>query len=170
MSVKYDEISIERAKGAHPKLREELIKIYHEANNKLAKSRLRFAYVLRTFDEQNDLYKIGRTKAGRVVTNARGGQSYHNYGLAVDIVLLIDRDKNGTFETASWDTRADWDGDRIADWIEVVDVFKKYGWEWGGDWRFKDLPHFQKTFGKNWRDLKAMHDAGKTDGCGYVKI
>lgn len=168
MGDKFDQLSIDRAQGAHPKVREELIKIYHEANNRLGKARLRFAYVLRTFKEQEDLYKIGRTKKGSIVTNARGGQSYHNYGLAVDIVLLIDKDKNGTFETASWDTRADWDGDLVSDWMEVVEVFKKYGWEWGD--KFKDLPHFQKTFGKTWRQLKELHDAGKTDGCGYVKI
>ena len=47
-----DAISIERIKTAHPKLRDELQKIYEEANNKLGKARLRFAYVLRPFEEQ----------------------------------------------------------------------------------------------------------------------
>lgn len=42
---------------------------------------------LRTFAEQNELYKQGRTKKGAVVTWARGGQSYHNYGLAVDFAF-----------------------------------------------------------------------------------
>ena len=51
-----DAISIERIKTAHPKLRDELQKIYKEANNKLAKARLRFAYVLRTFEEQTKLF------------------------------------------------------------------------------------------------------------------
>ena len=161
-----DAISIERIKTAHPKLREELAKIYDEANKSLAKARLRFAYVLRTFDEQTKLFNQ-RPK----VTNAKAGQSFHNYGLAVDIVLLIDKDKNGTFETASWDTKADWDADKIADWMEVVKVFKKYGWEWGGEFKsFKDLPHFQKTFGKTWKNLKALHDAKKTDKEGFVLL
>lgn len=158
-------------KEAHPKLRDELQKIYEEANNKLGKSRLRFSMILRTFKEQDDIYAQGRTTKGDIVTNAKAGQSYHNYGLAVDIVLLIDKDKNGTFETASWDTKADWDADKIADWMEVVKVFKKYGWEWGGEFNsFKDLPHFQKTFGLHWSELLKRRNAGKVDKDGFVII
>ena len=165
-----DEISLQRITQAHPKVRAELLKIYEEANNKLGKSRLRFAYVLRTFKEQTALFAQGRTAKGDIVTNAKAGQSFHNYGLAVDIVMLIDKDGNGTFETASWDTKADLDKDNISDWLEVVKVFKKYGWEWGGDWRFKDLPHFQKTFGYSWQKLLELHKAGKVDKQGYVLI
>src|SRR5206468_10828885 len=40
---------------------------------------------LRTYDEQNDLYAQGRTKPGSIVTNARGGYSNHNFGIAFDI-------------------------------------------------------------------------------------
>jgi len=53
----------------------------------------------------------------------------------------------------------DFDGDKIADWMEVVKVFKDAGWEWGGDWKkFKDGPHFQKTFGHTPKTLKALID------------
>ena len=160
----YDKVSIERIQTAHPKLREELEKIYHEANNKLGKARLRFAYVFRSFEEQTKLFNQRPN-----VTNAQAGQSYHNYGLAVDIVLLLDKNGDGVFKSASWDTKADWDKDLIPDWFEVVEVFKKYGWEWGGNFKsFKDLPHFQKTFGKTWQNLKALHDAKKTDKEGFV--
>lgn len=162
----FDKISIERIKTAHPKLRAELEKIYHEANNKLGKSRLRFAYVLRTFSEQDKLFNQ-RPK----VTNAKAGQSFHNYGLAVDIVLLLDKNGDGIFETASWDTKSDWDGDKIADWMEVVQVFKKYGWKWGGDFTsFKDLPHFEKNFGYTWKQLLSLHNSKKVDSEGYVII
>jgi peptidoglycan L-alanyl-D-glutamate endopeptidase CwlK len=40
---------------------------------------------LRTFEKQNDLYEQGRSKPGRIVTNARGGYSNHNFGIAFDI-------------------------------------------------------------------------------------
>jgi peptidoglycan L-alanyl-D-glutamate endopeptidase CwlK len=66
----------------------------------------------------------------------------------VDICLIIDG------KTASWDFKKDFDLDGIADWMEIVRIFKKYGWEWGGDWRkFPDAPHFQKTFGLSIADL-----------------
>jgi hypothetical protein len=43
----------------------------------------------RTFAEQELLFNQGRTSSGPVVTNARGGLSNHNYGLAVDIYPVI---------------------------------------------------------------------------------
>lgn len=44
---------------------------------------------LRSTQEQADLYALGRTKAGSIVTNAKPGQSAHNYGLALDFVPMI---------------------------------------------------------------------------------
>jgi len=76
---------------------------------------------------------------------------------------LIDKDKNGTFETASWDVKTDFDGDGKADWMEIVTIFKRYGFEWGGDWKFNDAPHFQKTFGKSINELAELHKNDKVD-------
>lgn len=145
-----DKVTLERIKKLHPKLKEEALTIYKEAAEKLkGRAILRFSHTLRTFAEQDALYAKKPP-----VTKAKGGQSYHNYGLAIDIVLLVDKDKNGTFESASWESNADFDGDGKADWMEVVEVFKKYGWEWGGDWaKFPDKPHFQKTFGYTTKQL-----------------
>jgi peptidoglycan L-alanyl-D-glutamate endopeptidase CwlK len=152
-------------------LRDEALELYDEIVASLTGSAIcRFAYTLRTFAEQDALFAQGRSKPGKVVTNAKGGQSYHNYGLAIDIVLILDKDKNGTFETASWDVKSDFDGDKKADWMEVVQIFKRYGFEWGGDWKFLDLPHFQKTYGKSIYELRALHTAGKVDKNGFVLI
>lgn len=97
----------------------------------------------RSIAYQNDLFAQGRTKPGQIVTNARGGRSYHNYGLAVDFALLMPDGR-----TASWDTLRDGDNDRKADWLEVAEIGKRIGFEWGGDWpKFRDMPHFQHTFG-----------------------
>ncbi|WP_370514461.1 M15 family metallopeptidase [Alteribacillus sp. YIM 98480] len=41
----------------------------------------------RTLEEQNNLYEKGRSQPGSVVTNAQGGESYHNYGLAIDFAI-----------------------------------------------------------------------------------
>lgn len=138
-----DKITLDRIKLLHPKLREEVDEIYKEICLILTgRAFCRFAYTLRTFAEQDALFNQKPS-----VTKAKGGQSYHNYGLALDIVLVVDKDKNGTYESASWDVKSDFDGDGKSDWEEVVAIFKRYGWEWGGDWKFYDAPHFQKTFG-----------------------
>lgn len=160
-----DKITIERIKLLHPKVRAEVEQIYKEICEKLTgKATCRFAYTLRTFKEQDDLFAQGRTKPGKKVTKAKGGQSFHNYGLALDIVLIIDG------KTASWDTVKDFDGDATADWMEIVAIFKKHGWVWGGVWNFKDDPHFEKTFGYTWQQLLKLHQSGKVDKNGYVLI
>jgi peptidoglycan L-alanyl-D-glutamate endopeptidase CwlK len=166
-----DQITLDRIQLLHPKLREDALDIYDEIIAALNGSAIcRFAYTLRTFAEQDALYAQGRTKAGAKVTNAKGGQSYHNYGLAIDIVLLVDKDKNGSFESASWDIKTDFDGDGKADWMEIVAIFKRYGFEWGGDWKFNDAPHFQKTFGKSINELLSLHKNNKVDKNGFVLI
>lgn len=150
-----DQITLTRIEQAHPKLREMLLTQYQEANNLLGKNvRLRFSYVFRTPEEQHNLF-LQRPK----VTNADSWQSIHNYGLAFDIVLLIDKDENGTFETASWDTIKDFDKDRQSDWMEVTNYFKSKGWKWGGNFKsIYDAPHFEMTFGHTPKTLKALID------------
>ena len=160
-----DQKTLERIKLLHPKLRNEAGEIYDEICSALTgRAMCRFSFTLRTFAEQDALFAQGRTKPGSIVTKAKGGLSMHNYGLAIDIVLIIDG------KTASWDVKGDFDGDGKSDWMEVVTIFKQHGWEWGGDWKFYDAPHFQKTFGKSVRDLLALHQAGKVDEHGFVRF
>ena len=150
-----DKETIDRIAKLHPSVRTEMQRIIETCNSKLTgRAQVRIAQGLRTFTEQDALYNK-RPK----VTNAKGGQSIHNYGLAVDIVLIIDG------KTASWDTKKDWDNDGIADWDECVKVFASYGWSWGGNWAsFKDMPHFDKIGFNNWRVLVAK----KRDTENYV--
>lgn len=161
-----DNTSIQRVAKLHPKVRDEVSKILAEVDEVLTgNADVAISQGLRTFAEQDALYAQGRTVKGSKVTNAKGGQSIHNYGLAVDFVLKL----NG--KEVSWDTKKDFDNDKQADWMEVVAVFKKYGWVWGGDWRtFKDMPHFEKTFGHTWQTLLAKRDKGQVDSQGYVII
>ena len=180
MSTREDKLTLDRIQLLHPKIRTEVEHIYRAQVVPALNGRAicRFAYTLRTFDEQNALYAQGRTrlfdnKGSRlgVVTKAKGGQSFHNYGLAFDIVLLVDRDGNGSFESASWEDRIDFDRDGKADWLEVADIFKRNGYTWGGDWKFRDAPHFEKTFGHTWRTLLAKHNAKDfIPGTTYVNI
>jgi len=144
-----DKLTLERAKEISPELYSELSLIIKESNKALTgRAILRLAYVFRSFIEQTFIYAQGRTRPGLIVTNAKAGQSIHNYRYAVDIVLLKDTNGDGTFETASWETNVDFDGDGKADWMEIVAIFQKYGWQWGlinKKGQRYDLPHFQKS-------------------------
>lgn len=176
-----DKITLDRIELLHPAVRQEVKDIYlNEIIPALSgKAICRFAYTLRTFAEQDALYAKGRTRlfdnSGKrlgVVTKAKGGQSIHNYGLALDIVLIKDTNGDGTFESASWETNVDFDKDGKADWMEVVDILKKHGWTWGGDWKsFKDAPHFEKTFGHTWKTLLPKHQSKDfITGTNYVQL
>lgn len=176
-----DQVTLQRIQLLHPKLRQEAEHIYRAQIVPALSGRAicRFAYTLRSFEEQRAIYAQGRTRLydanGRklgIVTNAKEGQSIHNYGLAIDIVLIKDTNGDGTFDTASWEDLIDFDKDGKSDWMEVVSIFKRNGWVWGGDWRsFKDKPHFEKTGGHTWRTLLPLYQQGKfIPGTKYVAI
>jgi peptidoglycan L-alanyl-D-glutamate endopeptidase CwlK len=83
---------------------------------------------LRTYAEQDELFAQGRTKPGRIVTNARGGFSNHNFGIAFDV---------GVFEGASY-------LDESPKYKAVGALGMDMGLEWGGNWKtIVDEPHFQ---------------------------
>ena len=159
-----DQITLDRIKLLHPKVRDEAFEIHNEINERFnGRVLYRYSQTLRSFAEQDAIYAQGRTKVGDIVSYAKGGQSFHNYGLATDGVLLLDKDGNGTFETIEWDFFKDSDKDGLVDMDEIDFVFKSYGWEYlinakGKRW---DFPHRQKTFGFNVRQLLAMYDAKK---------
>lgn len=163
-----DKLTLDRISSLHPLHRCEVEVLINQANSVTGKAiTIRIVQGFRTFKEQNGLYALGRTvvnpdgkKAskpkGNIVTNARGGQSYHNYGLAFDFAFLV-KDKG----EISWDSSKDWDGDMIADWLEVVQIFVKAGYEWGGNWKkIVDIPHIQKSHGLSVKELRAKYDKG----------
>lgn len=101
---------------------------------------------LRTFQEQATLYRQGRDAAGRivepkrVVTFARPGFSWHNFGLAADFALVTDD------ATLEWSGLADLDADGVVDWLEVGRCAEAAGCIWGGRWpKLVDMPHVQWT-------------------------
>lgn len=148
-----DQITQDRLSKLHPAVRDEAATIIHDLWSKGI--RVRVTQGLRTWAEQDDLYAQGRTKEGKIVTNARGGFSNHNYGLALDFCLLTDKG-------ATWSMTIDTNSDAISDWQQVVKAFTDAGWSWGGAWRtFKDYPHVEKTFGKSVRELRELSQGGK---------
>lgn len=93
----------------------------------------------RTMERQTELYNQGRTTPGNKVTNAKAGESFHNYGVAVDFVFR----KEGY--NAS-----------VEQWKTLGTVGKLLGFEWGGDWKgFTDKPHFELPLGYTVKDFQA---------------
>ncbi|USP39251.1 M15 family metallopeptidase [Acinetobacter sp. XS-4] len=85
---------------------------------------------LRTYAEQDKLYAQGRTEniKGGIVTNAKGGQSNHNFGIAFDI---------GVFEGKEY-------LEDSPKYKAVGALGMQLGLEWGGNWKtIVDQPHFQ---------------------------
>lgn len=156
-----DKATNDRINKVHPKLRDELREIVNYIET--LGIRIRITQGLRTIEEQNALYAQGRTKPGKIVTNAKGGTSFHNYGLAVDFCLLH---KDGS---VSFSINEDTDGDHIKDWDEVVNAFKKYGWE-HGDRGYFDNPHFQKVYGLTPSKCLQKIALNQVDAQGYILL
>jgi hypothetical protein len=136
-----DKVSIARVETLHPAVKDDFIKFIEDAEAGLDIT-LRVTQAMRTFKEQADLYAKGRTTQGPKVTNAKPGSSYHNYGLAIDLVVM-----NGN--------KPDWQYNMG----NLLPYAKKYGINWGGNFlRFKDYPHFEKPLGNNWRTLLARYN------------
>lgn len=135
-----NQMSIKRLGKVHPLLRERIINLTAEYNRRFTVS-LEVVQGLRTHAEQNKLFAKGRTTKGAIVTNARGGQSFHNYGLAVDVCPF----------------RGDvalWNEEKLFD---VLDEYAtRFSLEWGGDWRTPDRPHLQLRGFKSWRDCSQI--------------
>lgn len=159
-----DKPTEDRLSKLHPKIKDA---VTFALNACLAKGiEVRIVQGLRTFPEQDALYAQGRTTDGHIVTNAKGGQSPHNFGLAVDVCI---KHKDGT---VSFDLHEDLDKDGISDWMEMVNEFKKLSFTWGGDWKgtLADNDHFELLFGKSLVTLLALYNSGNIDTNGYVTI
>ena len=98
----------------------------------------------RDIESQDALYAQGRTSPGNIVTNARGGSSFHNYRVAFDFLPIV----NG---------KADWTDSAL--FQKCGEIGEKLGLEWAGRWTtFREEAHLQFANGLTLDDFKA----GKT--------
>ncbi|UOQ45664.1 peptidoglycan-binding protein [Halobacillus salinarum] len=141
-------------------VKEKVVKIIELAYKE--KIYVQFSSGYRSMEEQAKLYGQGRPgytwqgrtygHSGKIVTNAKPGQSIHNYGLAVDYFIVSD---DGT--------KAFWKVDKR--WRRVAEIAKTLGFVWGGEWKsFKDYPHLELTRGRSWQEMKAGKSSGKDIG------
>lgn len=111
-----------------PKFRQAVDQAIAECNG--AQSLDAYVYEAHRSSELQALYYArGRTfmPPPSPVTNARDNlYSWHGFGLAVDVVS----------ESAGWSAGEKW-------FQRVADIFKAHGCRWGGDWKMRDVPHFQ---------------------------
>jgi peptidoglycan LD-endopeptidase CwlK len=130
----------QKIRQLHPKLRNKARRFLTMAKRQGLD--LKITESTRTWQRQAELYAQGRTTPGQIVTNAKPGTSFHNYGLAFDV---IDR-KTGY----------------NADWQKIGKIGKNAGFEWGGSWTsFVDRPHFQDKLGYTISELQKLYNAGK---------
>ena len=109
---------------------------------------------LRSWAAQAALYAQGRTKPGPIVTKARPGSSWHNYGLAIDLGLF----KNGVY----LDEKKPAEADKL--YAEIGRIAEVHGIEWAGNWKnFTETPHFQVTFGQTLAQVRAKMESNGQD-------
>lgn len=97
---------------------------------------------LRSKEEQDELYAQGRTKPGKIVTNARGGDSFHQYGVAFDFVPMVGG-------------KPAWNDNSL--YAKCGGIAEAVGLEWSGRWsgKLKETAHCQYTEGKSIAQFKA---------------
>lgn len=135
----------------HPRLQEKFKLLQKKCAQKGIK--IRATECLRTAKEQDALYAKGRTAPGPKVTNASGkdAKSMHQWGVAVDIVIDMDADKDGDVDIKDLYN------------VKLLNVVGKIGesigLEWGGSWKsIVDKPHFQlPDWGSTPTKLKAKY-------------
>jgi peptidoglycan L-alanyl-D-glutamate endopeptidase CwlK len=94
----------------------------------------------RDAESQNALYAQGRTTPGKIVTNAKGGQSFHNWKVAFDFCPIV----NGKPQWAD-----------LALFTKCGEIGESVGLEWAGRWvKFKELAHLQYTNGLSLHDFQ----------------
>lgn len=108
----------------------------------------------RGYPEQAALYAQGRTEKGHIVTNAKPGQSPHNFGIAVDLC------RDGFMERSG--LQPDW---RPESYEPLRALAPKHGLVWGGGWAgLKDFPHVQMPDFVSVVDLYPLREAFAVGG------
>ncbi|WP_141670636.1 M15 family metallopeptidase, partial [Gilliamella sp. Choc6-1] len=153
----WDSVTNSRIALLHPRIRQHTLDFINDAESKL-NLKLRVSDGYRSIEEQNKLYDKGRKNSDPIVTKVKGGYSFHNYGLAIDVVEILDK-------------KAIYFDNKHPKIKEIVEIAKSYGFLWGGDWvTFKDYPHFEFRYGFTTTQLLKKYNAGDIDDEGYVNI
>jgi peptidoglycan L-alanyl-D-glutamate endopeptidase CwlK len=103
----------------------------------------------RTIAGQNKLYAQGRTAPGQIVTRAKGGQSPHNFRLAVDCAPM-----HPSGDDIWWNAPEGY-------WEAYGAIAKEHGLTWGGSFTtIVDRPHIESP---SWKMVQALWRDGKVE-------
>lgn len=176
-----DPITEQRILKLHPAIRID-VKAACNVINELGLE-MRIVQGLRSYAEQDALYYQDKLPIAEVnklrfaahlplfpdngqklpwASNAKGGQSYHNFGLAFDFCL---RHKDGS---VSFDFKEDSNHDQRSDFLQVIGIFQNLGFVSGMS--FNDNDHIEKSFGHKFTELDMILKSKKVDSNGYVII
>lgn len=123
-------------RALHPYFRDQIITLIAKCREQGIELAIVESY--RTHAKQSEYKHMGRN-----YTNSRAGRSKHQYGLAVDVVPIVD-------SVAVWD-------DPVL-WRKIGVTGEKLGLRWGGRWRKPfDPGHFEWTSGLTSVHLNAGH-------------
>lgn len=153
----FDDRTEKNLASLDPKAQPAFRRFIAEAKREAAKRGCQYIAIAgnRTYAEQDALYAKGRTAPGPKVTNAKGGESNHNFGIAMDF---------GVFRAGHYLDGGNPDDSKLAAEIHKAAAVhaKANGIEWGGDWKsFKDFPHFEIHTGlSNYHKRQRMASAG----------
>lgn len=161
----WDKISEDRINTLHPLFRDK-VRAFINAVEKELGVFLRVVEGARSFERSDALYnqpRDGKDNDGdgqidepdEKVTDAKGGSSFHNFALAIDVVPIVGG--KADFKTPHW--------------AKIAAIGKRFGMRWGGDFKkINDKPHFEYSFGKTLAQLQALYAARKVDKNGFVNL
>lgn len=133
-----------------PFVRDKAISFIARAEMEIPGLKLVVSQTYRSPESQDELYQIGRrgVTGEKIVTNCKGGDSFHQYRIAFDVFPLR-YGKPILFES---------DGDEVSDpvWQKLGEIAEECGLEWAGRWNHnREGPHFQDSHGLTLAQLKA---------------
>ena len=127
--------------------------------------RILVTFTLRSYETQAKLYAQGRTAPGKRVTNAPPGYSFHNFGLAYDLVPKELTKLPNWGDTPMHQARAN------ELWAEVGALGKAQGLRWGGEFKsIKDRPHFEWSGTLKLADLRAGETAMSANETPQIQV
>jgi peptidoglycan L-alanyl-D-glutamate endopeptidase CwlK len=145
------DVSMQRINTLNPKLIAPATRVFEKCiKNKIP---IYIVWGARSLEQQDLLFRYGRTIPGQILTTRRAGYSAHNYGLALDFCLLFNT------EMMSWEDvypREYWRNK----WLKVVRYFEEEGWESGWRWPSFEPGHVQNLLDNTLTSLYEQADIG----------